>query len=129
MAGPELGPLVDQLVALHPPGNEAAEPDALLADAARTNEAWLRVLLSHLVMPDAEHVDEPTLTLLVRIAAYRDRWHISGPAPLGHGSTTEDQALDSAALLHAVHAATGRDGKSTQRIEVADREPSQGLGI
>jgi hypothetical protein len=109
---------------LHPPTHSAVTAVALLADAARTNQTWLRTLLGRVVPPDAEHIDEPTLELLARTAAYRHRWHITGPTPLGIAATTEHQARESADLIHAVDTAIGQ----TERIEVAGHEP-QGLGI
>jgi len=101
-AGPDLGPLLDQLALLDVTGRDGTNPRALLAAAARTNQAWLRVVLGHLAPPDADHVTPPVVELLIAVAAYRDRWHVTHLSPLGLAADTDEQARDLADLIQSI---------------------------
>jgi conjugative relaxase-like TrwC/TraI family protein len=129
-AGPSLGLLLDELADLYPPSDDEATPHALLADAARTNQSWLRTLLGHLVAPDAEHVDIPVADLLALTAAHRAQWHVAGPTPFGPAATDVHQARQAAELLHAIRTTISQHATAgPERTEIPDREPAQELGI
>jgi conjugative relaxase-like TrwC/TraI family protein len=122
-AGPELGPLLDQLVLLGAPGNSRTDSRALLADAARTNQAWLRTALSRLLPPEADHVAQPIIELLGDIASYRDRWHITHPAPLGLAADTDVQARELFDITRCLRAALSDRSQAVADIaELAGQE-------
>ena len=126
-AGPDVGLLLDQLALLDVPGIDSTDPQALLAHAARTNQAWLRVVLSRLLPPDADHIASPTIELLGDVAAYRDRWRVTHPAPLGLAADTEEQARDLKDLAQKVDAALDADIDQQPGREQQPAVPQLGL--
>jgi hypothetical protein len=130
-AGPDLGSLLDQLALLHVSGPNPSDPAALLADAARNNEAWLRVLLSHLVPTQAGGIDDAAIIVLARTANYRHRWHVP-PTPLGVAATDDDQAREAAELRQVISATAGEATQGIQPpqlAEVEDRARVAELGL
>jgi hypothetical protein len=99
-AGPDLGPLLDQLAVLDLAG--AADDHPQLVAAARAAQPWLRAALSELLPPDVDHVSPPVVELLDVIANYRGRWQITHPSPLGLAATTDEQAQNRADLIHRI---------------------------
>jgi hypothetical protein len=118
-AGPGVGPLLDQLVSLGTPAISPTDSRSLLADAARTNQVWLRTALSRLVPPDADHVAQPIIELLGDVASYRDRWHITHPAPLGLAADTDEQARELRNITQGFQAALG--ARTPPTADVSDR--------
>jgi conjugative relaxase-like TrwC/TraI family protein len=117
-AGSDLGPLLDQLVLLDTPGSGHTGSRSFLADAARTNQAWLRTALSRLVPPESDHVAPPIIELLGDVASYRDRWHITHPSPLGLAADTDEQARELRNITQGLQAALGA---RTPPAAIADR--------
>ena len=109
------------------PGVDSTDPRALLAHAVRTNQAWLRVVLSRLLPPDADHVASPTIELLGDVAAYRDRWRVTHPAPLGLAADTEEQAQDLRDLAQKVNATLDADIDQQPGREQEPAVPQLGL--
>jgi hypothetical protein len=101
-AGSDLGPLLDQLAALERTGEASMTLRAVLGAAAEGSRRWLRALLGQLVPAGATEVDDTTATLLARVAAYRDRWHVTHLTPLGTGATSEEQARERRGLMDTI---------------------------
>ncbi len=96
--GPNIAPVLDHLAAL----DDLEPAHRMLAEAARTDQPWLRNLAGHLVQADTVEVGDVALDLLVRTAAHRQRWRITHPDPLGPPATSIAEATEKAALRAAL---------------------------
>lgn len=109
-------------------GSDPTSPRSLLADAARTNQAWLRVALSRFVPPGADRATPLAVELLGDIAAYRARWQERHPAPLGIAAHTDEQARELDVLAERVHAGLGAKNEApSPGVQQTDLERDQAM--
>ncbi|MGE3448830.1 MAG: ATP-dependent RecD-like DNA helicase [Microbacteriaceae bacterium] len=114
VAGPDIEPLLQAL---------AASAHPLLASAAQESEPWLPTLVAQIVDGSAT-IDPAIEQLLGDVAAYRQRWVVSSPCPLGEGAVSLDQA-DELALL-----SLATDQASAAPVTAPDtRQPATLFGL
>ncbi len=98
-AGPDPTPLIAAL---------ATSTHPHLAAAATATETWLVTLAAQITAPDSDSIDPATEALLADIAAYRQRWAVTTPFPLGDGALDLDQADHRTLLTLAINHAHDR---------------------
>jgi len=90
-----------------------ARATAILDTALRDSEPWIGSL-------GAEPKDERTAAVWRRagqtVAAYRDRYQITGPSPLGAPPETEVQKIDAARAKIAIDRARGLTANQTHLV-------------
>ena len=118
-AGPDTAKHVQTLTAV---------ADSAVAAAAANDERWLHSVLSALVPPDSDTVDDATRVALAEIAAYRQRWQITHPDPLGVAASTVHQAAEraevAAVLAEALRSSTAVENQLAPSLVEEAHQPA-----
>ncbi|MDF1606276.1 MobF family relaxase [Nocardioides sp. YIM 152315] len=96
-----LGPMSDDMRRALVERRDLIEQRArsLAGEAINANEAWVRRLVDPPIdRKDRQRWDQAVLT----VAAYRDRYRVQGPSPLGARAVSDTQRIDQARALAAV---------------------------
>jgi conjugative relaxase-like TrwC/TraI family protein len=110
------GPEVEELLAALGPSQNSQ-----LAQAATDAESWL-IRLATALVPSEGTLDAEPIGLLGDVAAYRHRWHIDHPDPLGVTAWDPDQAAERELLAAAIQGALPPSPTDLQRVSPAAEE-------